>query len=144
MVVYAESSAVLAWLLGEPDGPAAARAFQRADQVVASLLTGVECSRAIVRAAHLGEISRPDARRLSLALAEAEEGWHRLEISERILSLARAPFAHEPLRTLDAIHVASAVIANEVYRSMVVASFDKRIRATVSGLDIAVIDHSVA
>ncbi len=140
MVAYAESSAVLAWLLGEPDGAIAASAFKRADHVVASVLTGVECSRAIVRAAHLGELSKTDARRLSLALAEAEEGWHRLEVSERVLSVARAPFPAEPLRTLDAIHVASAVIAHEAYRDLVVVTFDNRVRASLVGLGIPLID----
>lgn len=46
MTLYAESSAVLAWLLGEKSGEAIRRALLGADLVVASDLTVFECDRA--------------------------------------------------------------------------------------------------
>ena len=49
MIVYAESSAVLSWLLGEPPGPAVRRTLEAAEFVVASDLILVECDRAFHR-----------------------------------------------------------------------------------------------
>lgn len=46
MIVYAESSAVLSWLLGEPDGVEVGEILKEADFVVASQLTFTECERA--------------------------------------------------------------------------------------------------
>jgi len=49
MNLYAETSAVLSWLLGEPDGEAVRGALMSADEVLVSELTLLECHRAFVR-----------------------------------------------------------------------------------------------
>ena len=54
MILYAESSAVLAWLLGEPAGRDVRALLAKADRVVTSALTAVECARALARARALG------------------------------------------------------------------------------------------
>ncbi|HUP51077.1 MAG TPA: hypothetical protein VM198_01275 [Longimicrobiales bacterium] len=48
--LYAESSAVLAWLLGDDRGDEVGRALADARGVVASELTRVECERVLIRA----------------------------------------------------------------------------------------------
>ena len=144
MIVYAESSAVLSWLLGEPRGAQAAQVFESADLVVASVLTGVECSRAIVRGAGRGAITRAQARRLGEALADAEAGWHRLDVSDRVLVRSRTPFPIEPVRSLDAIHLASALVAREAYRQVAVASLDERVRANAVALGMAALPDPAA
>ena len=50
MNLYAESSAVLAWLFEEDAADSVEEAFDRAEGVVASDLTLVECDRALMRA----------------------------------------------------------------------------------------------
>ena len=50
MIVYAESSAVLAWLLGESNEPLVRDALDGADRVVTSSLTALECARGLTRA----------------------------------------------------------------------------------------------
>ena len=50
MNLYAESSAVLSWLLGEPDGVRVLDCLVVADTVAASELTLVECDRVLIRA----------------------------------------------------------------------------------------------
>ena len=57
MTLYAESSAVLAWLLDEAEGGKVEEALLSSDLVVASELTLVECDRALLRAAALGEMT---------------------------------------------------------------------------------------
>lgn len=58
--VYAESSAVLAWLLGEPSGEAVRRELAGAETVVASALTVVECDRALWRSTLVARVSEAD------------------------------------------------------------------------------------
>ncbi len=138
VIAYAESSAVLSWLLNEPRATDAARAFQEAETIIASVLTGIECSCAIIRGYQLGDISRAEARELSETLLQAESGWNRLEVSERVLVRARTPFPAEPVRTLDAIHLASALVAHEAYRGVTMVSFDDRVRANAHQLGMSI------
>ena len=56
MTLYAESSAVLAWLLGERAGHRVRELFRRADLFVASDLVLIECDRFLIRAVTLGDI----------------------------------------------------------------------------------------
>lgn len=51
---------------------------------------------------------------------------------------ARQPFPREPIRALDAIHLASTLTARSAVRHMVLLSLDDRIRAAarIMGLDV--------
>ena len=42
MILYVESSAILAWLLGEPSATVAVRELRAADSIVTSSLTALE------------------------------------------------------------------------------------------------------
>ena len=64
MNIYAESSAVLAWLLGEEVGRSVRQVLRRAELVMASDLTLVECDRVLIRAVTLEEIDEATAARL--------------------------------------------------------------------------------
>ncbi len=48
MNLYAESSAVLAWLLDEPTAPGVRRLLGEAEVIVASDLTLIECDRVLL------------------------------------------------------------------------------------------------
>ena len=61
MNLYAESSAVLAWLLGEEDGNRVREFLSGAELVTASDLTLIECDRVLLRAVVLGEIDEATA-----------------------------------------------------------------------------------
>ena len=61
MNLYAESSAVLAWLLGEDEGRPVRRTLAAADVVLASDLTLVECDRVLIRAVSLHALSGAEA-----------------------------------------------------------------------------------
>jgi len=54
--LYAESSAVLAWLLGEDAAPRVRELLSKAEFVLASDLTLLECDRVLIRAVALGEV----------------------------------------------------------------------------------------
>lgn len=76
--LYAESSAVLAWLLGEARGEAVSQALAAASHVVASDLTVIECERVLIRAWSAGLISEAALRR----------SWGRVESGRRALDSA--------------------------------------------------------
>jgi len=137
--LYAESSAVLAWLLGEPRAGEMRDALGSADMVITSDLTLVECDRVLIRAAHLGELTEADAaaRRAELQVGAAH--WTVLRLGADIIDRARQRFAGEPVRTLDALHLASAVAAGAAVSDLAVLSLDDRIRTNARALGFAVV-----
>jgi hypothetical protein len=53
-----------------------------------------------------------------------------LELDAAIEERARRAFPVEPVRTLDAIHLATATLANSLVPELTVLSLDRRIRAS--------------
>lgn len=134
MRLYAESSAVLAWILGEPAGEEVRHALAGAEAVFTSVLTRVEVDRVLIRAQlaeHLRETDVADRRRV---LARASRHWQLLRLSDEVLDRARRPFPGEPLRTLDALHLASALVARTAVPDLAVLSLDARVRRASSEL----------
>jgi predicted nucleic acid-binding protein len=136
VIVYAESSAVLAWLLGE--GPAAEvrRLLAGAERVVASTLTPLECSRALARGVATGQLPEAEAAAASRLLAHASPGWALLEMTGPALERARETFPAEPVRTLDAIHLAAAVEFRNALGRLTLLSLDERIRTNATALGL--------
>jgi predicted nucleic acid-binding protein len=126
--VYAESSAVLAWLLGEEDGPRVREVLGRSELVAASDLTLIECDRVLVRAVVLGEIEEAKAADRRAHLNAAAAHWHVWRLSAEIVDRARRPFPAEPIRTLDAMHLASALAVRSAVPGVELLSLDDRIR----------------
>ena len=142
MSVYAESSAVLAWLLGERPGGRAERALGAADLVVTSDLTLIECDRVLGRAAALGERSHAEIARRRATLGAASEHWVVLAIDGEVVARSRQAFPREPVRSLDAIHLSTALVARNLVTELRILSLDERIRdnAAALGFDIAPAD----
>jgi predicted nucleic acid-binding protein len=126
--VYAESSAVLAWLLGEDAAPSVRDVLSKAELVVASDLTLLECDRVLIRAVTLGEIDEVAAADRRAHLNRGAAHWQMLRLSADIVGRARQPFPAEPIRTLDAIHLASALAARSAVAGVELLSLDDRIR----------------
>lgn len=139
MNVYAESSAVLRWLLGAPGGEEARGALAGAEQVVTSRLTLVESGRALSRAATLEEITEAAALDAAATLADAVRRWSVVEVLPEIAERATRPFPAEPVRTLDALHLATALFLVPAVGRVAVLSTDERIvrNASLLGLDLA-------
>lgn len=138
MTLYAESSAVLAWLLDEPAGRVVRERLARTETIIASDLTLVECARVVIRATVLGDLSEAEAADRRAYLTAAAAHWHLLRISGEIVERARLPFPGDPLRTLDALHLASALVARSAAPGLAVLSLDDRIRTTAKKLGFAV------
>jgi uncharacterized protein with PIN domain len=136
--VYAESSAVLAWLLDEDTAAEIRRLLSDADLIVASDLTLIECDRVLLRATALGELTEAEAADRKAHLVRAASHWHVLRIAPEIVDRARQAFPGEPIRTLDAIHLAAALAARAAIVGLRLLSLDDRVRRAGKrlGLDL--------
>jgi predicted nucleic acid-binding protein len=133
-VVYAETSAVLAWLVGDESALRARRGLDRADQIVTSVLTLLEATRGIMRAVRERRVTAADASRTERLLNRAAAAWQLLEITPDIRVRAAEPFPVEPVRTLDAIHLATVLHFARVFPGLSVLTFDGRILANLEPL----------
>ena len=80
---------------------------------------------------------------------EAEEARERLEqvtahwgilvLEAHVLERASRPFPAEPIRTLDALHIASALVIREAVTEVSILSLDGRVRQCASSLDFAIV-----
>jgi predicted nucleic acid-binding protein len=138
-VVYAESSAVLAWLLGESRQKEVTSALSSAGHVVTSALTPVECARGVARARQLGRISRTEELAALRLLDGAVLSWNVLDLSDEVVAHARVAFPLEPVRTLDAVHLATARVFHQALGSVGMLSFDDRLRANAQALGMSLI-----
>ena len=138
-ILYAESSAVLAWLLGEPVQDTVRKILTAADEVVTSALTAVECDRGLQRARLDRRISAAQGATVLRLLADALAGWHVVDLGDEVLEQARGAFPREPVRTLDAIHLASAMLLQRAIGELDVLSLDDRLRANAQELGMRVV-----
>jgi predicted nucleic acid-binding protein len=136
--VYAESSAVLAWLLDEQSGGDVRDVLATSEVVIASDLTLIESNRVLLRGVALGELTEAEAADRRAHLMTAASHWHVLRISSEIVERARQPFPGEPIRTLDAIHLASALLARATVPGLALLSLDERIRRAAVPLGMRV------
>lgn len=128
MNIYAESSGVLAWLLGEESGQAVREVLRGAELVMASDLTLIECDRVLIRGVAIGEIEEASAADRRARLNAAAAHWHLWRVSLEIVERARRRFPAEPVGALDAIHLASALAARSAVPGVEILSLDDRIR----------------
>ncbi len=138
MTLYVETSAVLAWLFGEPTAAAVRGAIDEAQTVLTSVLTVVEAQRALVRAETDGQISAADRQRLRGLLARAQRSWTFMELAPEVRERVGERFPVEPLRTLDGLHLATALAFAQVYPDLQVLTFDRRIVENAEALGLRV------
>lgn len=139
MKLYAESSAVLAWLMGERKGDEILKLLSAAEVVTASDLTLVESDRVLIRAVATGEIAEGQAVERRAELNRVGAHWNILKLEEEVIERARRPFPSEPLRTLDALHLACALVARSAIPELVMVSLDRRLRSSAQLLGFPLI-----
>jgi len=133
---YIESSALVAALLEhEADALKSLRAPARQ---ITSALTLAEAARAIMRA-RVGERLTPDAERAAVrALRRFERRCYVVAVTDDILARVRRPFPVEPVRTLDAVHLATVESLGEPPQLISVVTRDRRVRENAKALGYAV------
>lgn len=132
---YIETSALLAALLEGDEG--AGRAVSAAGRRVASLLTFAEAARAVLRARATGRLTMADERAALGALRTYERRCAVVSVADAVLVRAGRPFPVEPIRTLDAIHLATVELLGETPQLVTVVTRDARIRENATALGYA-------
>lgn len=103
--LYVETSALLRVLL---DGDEALRPVLSGEGLFTSALTFVEAARAASRARREHRLDAREAREAERQLAAFERSCDAIALDDEVLRRAREEFPEEPVRSLDAIHLARA------------------------------------
>lgn len=126
--LYLDSSAILRPVLEQGLSPDVEREIGEADLLVTSRLSLVETARTFLRVRLLGE--RPEA-----LVADAEREVHRLwrrceiwELTREVCDRAQIVSPGRPLRSLDAIHLATFSIARREIEGLRLLTADDRLR----------------
>jgi predicted nucleic acid-binding protein len=129
---YIESSALLAALL-EHDSQAL-EALRAKGERVTSALTFAEASRAIVRARVAGRLTPAQERAAIRGLQTFERRCAIVAITDDVLARAGRPFPLEPIRTLDAVHLATVELLGEPPQLVTLVTRDARVRQNAEAL----------
>lgn len=132
MTLYAETSAVLRWLFAEEGGEDVRSALSSADKVTSSRLTLIETRRVVRRAEREHRITAAEGADILAVFAQAASTWAIVEITEEIARRAEEGFPSEPVRTLDAIHLASALFLRHSFPGLAILSADERVAANAA------------
>ena len=135
--VYAETSAVLAWLFGEESAETVVSVIDGARSVLTSTLTDLEVRRSLVRAEVTGILTPAAVAHLTGVFESVSRAWIAAEITPDIRVRAASRFPVEPIRTLDAVHLATALELLRAVSDLRVLSFDKRIVDNLGPLGLA-------
>ena len=106
MIAYLDSSVILRVVLRQPDH---LKEWGKIRQGVASHLAEVECLRALDRLRHNAKMSDQDLALRREAVFRLLVELNLVDLSKVVLSRASQPFP-TPLGTLDAIHLATALL----------------------------------
>jgi predicted nucleic acid-binding protein len=136
LTLYVDTSALLRIVLGEPG---ALDQVPRADRLISSELLVVESRRTIDRLQRLGELPADDAARRIEIMTAWTEAIDLLLLRAPILSRAGDPLP-QPLGTLDAIHLATALVwRDRKQESVTIATHDAALALAARGHGLAVI-----
>lgn len=134
--LYVETSAVLAWLLDEPTAAEVRESVDSAETVVTSELTWVEVERVVARGESSGALRGGDAQKLRGSVARQRAAWMSMTVSAAVLARTGRVFPLEPVRTLDALHLATALEFTKAFHDLRILTFDRRIAENAAALGI--------
>ena len=134
--LYLETSAILQWLFAEGAAERVFAAVDAHDRVVTSVLSIVETERALIHGEFGGDLSPAQRQKVYGVFHRAIGGWHFRDITAAIRDRAGKPFPAEPVRALDAIHLATALEFLALYPDLSLLSFDQRILANLPALGL--------
>lgn len=139
MIIYAEASAVVSWLLDEGGAPSVAFEMNRATRVVTSTLTSLECVQALRRARAAGRVTAAGEITFLRELDTSEQSWSAYDITQDVIERAKTPVGDLLLRTLDAIHVATCSLIADTVGPVAMLSLDRRVRESAQAAGFSVL-----
>lgn len=106
---------------------------------LACSLTFLQTARAVIRAKAAGRMSGQKQRAVTDALGLLERASQILAVGVEALHAARQTFPHEPVRALDAIHLAAALAWRQQVGPLAIASMDEVLRRNAATLGFALV-----
>jgi predicted nucleic acid-binding protein len=132
--LYLDTSAVLRAILENGTNTELEAAIAAAPALITSRLSLVESSRALHRLRQLGRVREAH---LADAQREINAVWSRCELWELtsgVCEMARQVAPGTALRTLDALHLATFVLARERIEGLEMVTVDQHLEAAVAAL----------
>ena len=105
---------------------------------VTSALTIAEAARAILCARAGARLTADEERAVVRALRRFERRSYVVAVTDAVLARVRRPFPVEPIRTLDAVHLATAELLGEPPQLVTVVTRDACVRDNARALGYAV------
>jgi hypothetical protein len=133
---YMESSALVAALLEH--GTAVFKPLPRGTRHVTSALTLAEAGRAIIRARASARVTAAEEQAAVRALRTFERRCFIIDVERTVLSRVRRAFPIEPVRTIDAVHLATIELLGDARQPVTVVSRDDRVRNNARALGYVV------
>lgn len=133
---YVDTSALLRVVL---EGDDALRPLVQAGTCYTSAVTLAEARRAIRRARATGRLDAAATQAARRRISEFESGTEIVPVNEEVLGRTGEEFPVEPVRTLDAIHLATLQILAEVLPELGVVSTDEHVRENARALGFKVV-----
>lgn len=135
MIAYLDTSALLRHVLGEAGALADLRSCEG---FVSSELLAVESMRTIDRLRLRGSLSAEEAASRRTVVAEWLEAVDLVLLQRPILARASEPFP-TPLGTLDALHLATALVwQDRMHQALVIATHDRDLALAARSFGLAV------
>jgi predicted nucleic acid-binding protein len=131
---YVDSSVLLRVVLGEP---ARLGSWGRIDVAISSELIRIECLRTIDRARILLRLDDQSVAERRAAVIETLEGFSLMPVTTAVLERASDPFP-TLIDSLDAIHLASALLARQVLGPLTFATHDSELALAARSVGFAI------
>jgi len=135
-VLYLESSAAISYFLKESSHEKILDLLNRSETVCTSILGILEIRRVLRRA--YAEKRAPQGSLLGMLglLEKYLNKWVIMDLIPEVQKRVGENFPFEPIRTLDAIHLASALEFSKMYPSLQVLTMDRKILSNLEGLGL--------
>jgi predicted nucleic acid-binding protein len=117
---------------------AARKSVRTKGRLVTSALTIAEAARAILRARAGARLTADEEREAVRALRRFERRVYLVAVTDAVLARVRRPFPVERIRTLDALHLATAELLGEPPQLVTVVTRDAHVRDNARALGYAV------
>ncbi len=128
MTVYLDASALVKLYVAEPGSAEVADLLSRAEAAVTAVITRVEVTAALARAARLGRVSQAEAARALEAFGADWANLVRVRITEDLTARAASLAWEHGLRGYDAVHLAAALVFREASgEELLLATYDRNL-----------------
>lgn len=112
IAAYFDSSVILRRFFSEPNQM---RGLEKYDAGCSSVVSRIECARALDRALRMGRIDTREFAEIRSGMTRFMDSLSLVPVSDEVVEIAAGPFS-SPVRTLDALHMASAQIWRRLVR----------------------------